>query len=121
LGDVATEQGDFDFARRCYGESLNTNLELNDRLALAYLFESLGCLAALQGDPYRSLRLVAAAMSLREVIGAPLPPAEAARLEEKLAPARQQLSQGNQVAAEAEGRALSFDQAIDLAAHWTEN
>jgi tetratricopeptide (TPR) repeat protein len=121
LGDVATEQGDFDFARRCYGESLNINLELNDRLALAYLFESLGCLAALQGAPYRSLRLVAAAMSLREIIGAPLPPAESARLEERLAPARQQLSQGDQEAAEAEGRALSFDQAIDLAAHWTEN
>jgi predicted ATPase/class 3 adenylate cyclase len=121
LGDVATEQGDFNFARQCYGESLNINQELNDRLALAYLFESLGCLAALQGDPYRALRLVAAARSLREIIGAPLPPAESARLEQKLAPARQRLSRGDQEAAEAEGRALSFDQAIDLAAHWTES
>jgi hypothetical protein len=97
------------------------NQELNDRLALAYLFEALGCLAALQEAPGRALRLVAAAQSLRETIGAPLPPAESARLEQKLAPARQQLSRGDQEAAEAEGRALSFDQAIDLAAHWTES
>ncbi len=121
LGDVATEQGDFAFARQCFSESLMINQELNDRLALAYLFEALGCLAALQEAPYRALRLVAAAKSLRETIGAPLPPSESARLEQKLAPARQQLSQNDQEAAESEGRALSFDHAFDLAMHWTED
>jgi hypothetical protein len=84
-------------------------------------FEALGGLAAVQGAPIRSLRLVDAATRLREAIGAPLPPAETSRLREKLAPARQQLSQEDQDAAEAAGRALTFEQAIELATHWTES
>jgi predicted ATPase/class 3 adenylate cyclase len=121
LGDVAVDEGDYDVARRYFSESLKINQELNDRLALAYLFEALGCLAALQEAPRRALRLAAAAAKLREAIGAPLAPAEATRLQEKLAVARQQLNLREQDVEEAVGRALSFEQAIELAMHWTEN
>lgn len=121
LGDVAAEQGNHDIARGYFAESLAINRELDDRLALAYLFEALGGLAAVQNAPDRALRLVGAASRLRQAIGAPLPPAEMTRLQEKLTAARQQLSAEEQQAAEAAGRALSFEQAIDLATHWTEN
>jgi predicted ATPase len=121
LGDVAAEQGNYDTARRFFGESLGINRELDDRLALAHLFEALGGLAAVQDAPSRALRLVGAAAVLRETIGAPLPPAEAMRLQEKLTAAREQLSKEDQQAAEAAGKALSFEQAIELATHWTEN
>ncbi len=115
------EQGNHDIARSYFAESLAINRELDDRLALAYLFEALGGLAAVQNAPERALRLVGAASRLREAIGAPLAPAEMTRLQEKLVPARQQLSTEDQAAAEAAGRALSFEQAIDLATHWTES
>ncbi len=120
LGNLARERGNYFGAAALYGESLAINRELNDKLAIAYLFEDIGCLAALQGAPKRALRLVAAAAALRDAIGAPLAPAESVRLQEKLATTRQQLSEEDQQAAEAEGRALSFDQAIELATHWTE-
>ncbi len=121
LGNLARERTAYADAAALYGESLAINRELDDRLAIAYLFEDIGCLAAQQNAPKRALRLVAAAASLREAIGAPLSPAEAGRLQEKLAPTRQQMSQAEQEALEAEGRALSFEQAIELATHWTEN
>lgn len=121
LGDVAAEEGDYESARRYFSESLTINQELNDRLALAYLFEALGCLAALQAAPRRALRLTAAASALRASIGAPLSPAEATRLQERLASARQQLSPEDQQMQETQGRSLSFEQAIELATHWTEN
>jgi len=121
LGDVASEQGNLEAARYFFSESLTINREIDDRLALAYLFEALGGLAANYNAPKRALRLVGAASQLREAIGAPLAPAEATRLQEKLAPARQQLSPAEQQAAETAGQALSFEQTIDLAIHWTEN
>ncbi len=121
LGDVAAEQGNHDIARSYFAESLAINRELDDRLALAYLFEALGGLAAVQNAPNRAWRLVGAASRLRGAIGAPLPPAEMTRLQEKLAPARQQLSPEDQQTAEVAGRALSFEQAIELAMQWTES
>ena len=120
LGNLARERGNYSDAAALYGESLAINRELNDRLAIAYLFEDISCLAALQDAPRRALQLVAAATSLRNAIGAPLSPAEAIRLQEKLAAARRRLSEEDQKAVEATGQALSFDQAIELATHWTE-
>ena len=115
LGDVSGEERDFDTSRAYFGESLAINREIGDRLALAYLFEALGCLAADQGDPERAMRLVGVASALRAVIGAPLPPAEASRLEDRLAPARALLSDEVVQAAEAAGLTLSLDEAIELA------
>lgn len=120
LGNLARERASYGEAAALYSESLAINRELNDKMTIAYLFEDVGCLAALQGAPRRALRLVAAAAQLRETIGAPLAPAEASRLQERLAGARQQLSVEDQLSAEAEGQALSFEQAIELATGWTE-
>jgi tetratricopeptide (TPR) repeat protein len=121
LGNLARERAHYTDAAAHYRESLTINQELNDRLAIAYLFEDIGCLAALQDAPRRALQLVAAATALRHATGAPLAPAEAMRLQEKLEAARQQLSVEDQQAAEAAGKALSFEQAIEMATHWTEN
>ena len=121
LGNLARERASYGEAAALYAESLAINRELNDKMTIAYLFEDIGCLAALQGAPRRALRLAAAAANLREAIGAPLAPAEVSRLNERLASARQELSADEQLAAEAEGRALSFEQAVGLATGWTES
>ena len=92
LGDVAGEEKDYPTSRAYYSESLGINRELDDRLALAYIFEALGCLAAAQADPERAIWLVSAASVLRAAINAPLPPTDALRLSDRLAPTREQLS-----------------------------
>ncbi len=100
---------------RITAESLGINRELDDRLALAYLFEAIGCLSAAQNEPERAMQLVGMAATLRETIGAPLPPAEASRLQDRLAPARAALGEEALRTAENTGRALSLDEAIELA------
>ncbi|HXF61753.1 MAG TPA: tetratricopeptide repeat protein [Caldilineaceae bacterium] len=115
LGNVLRAQGDYIAAGRLYTESLAMNRVLGDRWALAYLLEDLGSLAALQGDAEPALVLIGAAGSLRRAIGAPLPPADQAKLDETIAPAQAMLGEENAAKATAQGAALSLDQALDFA------
>jgi predicted ATPase len=112
LGIVARDQGDYAGARALLGEGLAINNELGNRVGTAYVLEEIAGLAALLGHARRALRLSGAAERLREEIGAPLPPAEQARLEGLLRPAREALEQAAIAAAVAEGRAWSLEQAI---------
>lgn len=115
LGHVQLEAGDLAGARGSYTESLSLGRELGDKRAIAFLVEDFGALAASQGEHVRALRLVAAGAALRAAIGAPLPPAEQARLDRFIGPARQATAADQRAAAEAEGSRLSIDEAVDLA------
>lgn len=115
LGNVARAQADYAIAASLYRESLLINRELGDKWALAYLLEDTGALAALQGQSVRALRLVGAAATLREAIGAPLSAVEQSKLEKLLAPARQALDSPAQAAALAEGRAFTLAHAVEYA------
>ena len=64
-------------------------------------------------DAARSLRLAGAAAALRQNIGAPLTPAEQAKLEASLHPARQALTNTAGVAAWLEGWALPVEKAVE--------
>jgi len=113
LGSLAREKGDYSTARSMYRESINFFQELNHRRGIARLLEYFACLAAAQLEAERSLRLAGAAAALRQNIGAPLTPAERAKLETSLHAARQTLT--NKVAATAwlEGWALPAERAIE--------
>jgi tetratricopeptide (TPR) repeat protein len=115
LGNVARSQGDHDRARALYDESLAIYRVLADKWALAYLFEDVGCLAALQGQSVRALQLAGVASALREQIGAPLSPIEQGKLEEALSLAREALDDEAQAQARSEGRALSLEEATEVA------
>jgi tetratricopeptide (TPR) repeat protein len=115
LGNVARAQGDYTEAHSLYKESLTINRELGDQWAIAYVLEDMGCLAALEKQPERALRLLGAAEVVREAIGAPLSPAEHDKLCLMLEPARQALGETAVASAVAEGRAMSMEQAIDYA------
>jgi class 3 adenylate cyclase/tetratricopeptide (TPR) repeat protein len=115
LANVARDQGDWAMAHSLYRESLLINQELGDRGAIAYLLEDVASLAAAQGVTDRALRLVGAAESLREVIGAPLPPSDLDKLQQSLVKARESLTPEEQAAARSNGRAMSLQQAVDLA------
>jgi uncharacterized protein HemY len=112
LGHIIQSQGDYGAARAMYEESLIINRELEDKRSIAFLLEHFGSLAALQGQPERALRLSGAAEALRGTIGAQLSPTDKEKLNETLDPARQALGDEVAAAMEAEGRAMTLEQAI---------
>jgi adenylate cyclase len=118
LANVIRDQGDYAAARPKYDESLAILWELGERWLLAYLLEDMGGLAALQGEPERALRLVGAATALREVTGSSLSPAEQDLLEKMLVPARQSLGETAAASAEAAGRAMTLEQAVEYARNY---
>ncbi|HEY1437015.1 MAG TPA: tetratricopeptide repeat protein [Casimicrobiaceae bacterium] len=114
LGLVVCQQGDFASARALYEESLVIRRELGDRWGIAYSLEGLAALAAALGSYVGAARSWGVAERLREEIGAPVPPYERLRYDQTVAAARA----GDDAAFERawqEGRALTLEQAIDLA------
>ncbi len=109
------DQGDYVAAHGLYHESLTINRELGDAWGLAYLLEDTGALAAREGHAARAYRLVGAAAALRETIGAPRSASEQTQLERNLEPARQVLGEADQAQAQAEGHAMSMEQAFEYA------
>ena len=92
LGSLAAEQEDYPIATSMYCESIRLFQELGHQRGIARLLECFAGSAAAQFESERSLRLAGAAAALRNKIGAPLTPAERARLEASLHAARQVLT-----------------------------
>ena len=88
LGDAARESDDGEEAGRCYRESLGLAWSLGEQWLIAYLLEDVAMLAAQDGHAAPAIRLAAAAASLREAIGTPLPPQSAKKLETRVSQAR---------------------------------
>jgi hypothetical protein len=72
-------------------------------------------LATAEGDCEKALQLAGFAAALRESIGAPLPPAEQARVDRMIAPARAALPASSASVEWETGRSLGLDRAIELA------
>jgi hypothetical protein len=72
-------------------------------------------MAALQDDFRRAARLVGAAATLREAIGAPLAPTEEAKLDNMIASAKEALGLLDWERMTDEGRALPLEQALTYA------
>jgi predicted ATPase len=113
MGNLAMEQRNLSTARSLYRESLKTFQELKHKRGIARLLECFACLAAVQEEAERSLRLAGAAAALRQNIGAPLTPAEQAKLETMLDPARQALTNTASATAWLEGWVMPVEQAVD--------
>jgi len=115
LGDAVRGLGDLDLAGTLYLEGLGINRDLGNVSAIAYLVEALGCLAVLQGEPERALRLSGAAAGLREAAGAPLAPTERDALDRMLGSAHEDLGSETASREMARGRGMSMEQAIEYA------
>ncbi|HEV1994415.1 MAG TPA: tetratricopeptide repeat protein [Candidatus Acidoferrum sp.] len=113
LGNLASEQRDSPTARSLYRESLKIFQELEHKRGIARLLECFACSAAAQLEAERSLRLAGAAAALRQSIGAPLTPAEQAKLESTLDPARQVLTNTAGTTAWLEGWAMPVEKAVE--------
>ena len=115
LGDVARDRGDLAEAWARYQESLAVNREVGSQAALAVSLEGLGSVAVAQGQLARAARLLAAAQGLRQHIGAPLPPSRHPEVERSWSAARVGLKLPAYTAAEAEGQAMTLEQALTYA------
>jgi predicted ATPase/transcriptional regulator with XRE-family HTH domain len=112
LGELARRQGSTERARTCFTESLTLSVQLVDKAWVAANLEGLARLAHVQGRWERVARLFGAAAGLRERIGAPLSPAEAASDGELIATARTRLGELPFIAAWQAGQRLSLEQAV---------
>jgi predicted ATPase/DNA-binding SARP family transcriptional activator len=111
--NVALAQGDQAAARSLYTEVLKTFCEHDDREGSAFALERFATLAAAAGQPETVARLLGAAEALREAIEFPLPPVDRTEYYDRLVEeTRIALGEKRYAAAWAEGRAMSWDQAV---------
>jgi predicted ATPase len=115
LGNLAREQHDCTAAHPLYRESLKVFQELEHKRGIARLLECFACSASLQFQAERTLRLAGAAAALRQNIGAPLTPAEQAKLEAHLDPVRYALANTSGATAWLEGWGMPLEKAIEKA------
>jgi predicted ATPase len=113
LGNLAREQRNCGTAHSLYREGLRIFQELGHKRGIARLLECYACSAASQFEAERSLRLAGAAAALRQNIGAPITPAEQAKLEAILGPARQTLTNTASAKAWLEGWAMPVETAVE--------
>jgi tetratricopeptide (TPR) repeat protein len=115
LGNLAREQGDYKTSVSLYRESMEINKELKAPWAISYLLEDMGSLFSLTGQPELSMHLIGAASRQREMIGAPLSPAEKEKLERVIDRVRSAIGDDRQKSNYEQGRNLPIDQVINCA------
>ena len=115
LGNLSRDQKDYPTSQSLYRESMSVFQELGHKRGIARLLECFACSAASRLKPERALRLAGASAALRRMLGTPLPPAEQAKLERSLEPARQSLSNTGASAAWLEGWVMPMEKAIQVA------
>jgi predicted ATPase/class 3 adenylate cyclase len=115
LGRVALREGAVERAVSLLSESLILARDQGMRLFVAERLEACGAAAIALSQASHAVRLFGAAETLREAIGAPLPPVERADYERDLAGAHSQLDEAAFATAWAAGQALTLEQAIAYA------
>lgn len=115
LGRVALRSGDVDQARADYAVAAELLRRLGDRERIANVLMGAAVISSQTGDETRALRLLGAADALRQTMGAPLTAEERAERVELLNGLRARLDGIVIEALRAEGNALGWEEALDLA------
>jgi non-specific serine/threonine protein kinase len=115
LGLVAHAEGDYPAALALLKECLQICRELGDPWAIAVSLQGLALVAAAVARPDRAARLWGAAERLRDEIGGPLPQNERSRYEQRVAAACAALGAECFDRAWQEGRAMTWEQAVEYA------
>jgi predicted ATPase len=113
LGSIDCERADYVAARAAYREALQIFFVLGHRRGAARALEGSACLAVAQGQAVRALKLAAAATHLRQLVGAPLHPAEQLKFDGAFVPAWQSLTEAAGKSVWAEGFAMTLGSAIE--------
>jgi predicted ATPase/serine/threonine protein kinase len=112
LARLNAAQGKYSDAERLYGEGIRMFRDLGHKSGIAMVLECFAVSAAAQSRPEQSLRLAGAAAALRQRIGVALIPAERSRLEIKLQPARNMLTNAAGLVAWSSGWEMSVEEAV---------
>lgn len=112
LARLSAAQSKHQDAERLYGESIRMFQDLGHKRGIARVLECFAVSAAAQSRPEQALRLAGAAAALRQRIGAPLIPAERSRLEKKLEPARNMLTNAAGLQAWSSGWEMSAEETV---------
>ena len=115
LGEVADGQGRTAEADALFRESLTLMREIEDEYGIAFSLEGLASVAALSGRASAAARLWGAAESLREANGTPRPANTQEEYQSKVAAVRVSLGDAALASVWAEGRTLTWKQAVSLA------
>lgn len=115
LGWLRLAQQDYARAAEFFEDCLRYSIEVGEKRPLVAALERLACLASAQGDAVRAARIFGATTALRVGLMAPLPPVFAAQHAPYLALMRAALDADSELAARAEGAALTLEQAIAYA------
>ena len=115
LARLSAAQNNHQDAERLYCESIRMFQDLGHKRGIARVLECFAVSAAAQARPRQSLRLAGAAAALRQRIGAPLISAERSRLETKLEPARNMLTNAAGLEAWSSGWEMSLEEAVNEA------
>jgi predicted ATPase/DNA-binding CsgD family transcriptional regulator len=112
LAKVQAHQGDYAAAHALYEQSLETARRVGDQRLIATSLKEVGDVVAAAGELAWATRLWGTAEALREAMGTPLPPVERAKYEQEVASARTHLGEQAFTAAWAEGRAMTWGEAL---------
>jgi predicted ATPase/DNA-binding SARP family transcriptional activator/DNA-binding CsgD family transcriptional regulator len=115
LGWAALFRGDHKRARALYEENLVLCRELGDKLAASASMDGLACYAPSGGEALRAARLFGAAQALREGVGYRQKPRERSLRKPYLTFARSCSDEAAWETAFAEGKAMSFEEAVEYA------
>jgi predicted ATPase len=115
LGQVAEREGDYPRAGQLFEESLAIRRELGSKQGVALCLLGLAEVACDQDQAERAITLLGAAQSLLDATGVRKSPSDQARYERTLAAARAQVGEAAFHAAWADGRAMTFEQAVEYA------
>lgn len=115
LADVTGLQNKLEQALNLYQESLMLLNEVGDNLYIAACLEGMAETLGNLGKAELAAQLYGSAGALREVLGAPLHPADRPKYEQSVAKISAQLEKPAFEAAWAAGRAMSLQQAITIA------
>jgi tetratricopeptide (TPR) repeat protein len=118
LAQVALSHSDYNGAVSLFEEGIALSEEVGDRANLAYCLEGLAVVAGVRGEAERSSRLIGAAEGLHEAVGVPVYvyyEPHRSPYESTVAAVRSQMGEEAFEAARAQGRALTFEQAVAYA------
>ncbi|HTK94528.1 MAG TPA: protein kinase [Terriglobales bacterium] len=114
LAGLEREQQNYAEARSLYRQSIQAFQEVGHNRGVARAIECLAMTAAAQSNAGQALRLAGTAAALRQRLGTPLAPAEQARLDKVLEPARRGTTDAG-LSAWMEGWTMPLEQAIQQA------
>jgi tetratricopeptide (TPR) repeat protein len=115
LGEVARDQRELQRAINYFRQSLDRFERLGDRQYLAMGLEGLASVFLLETDGVRAATLFGAADALREVVAAPVKPADRVEYGDWIEAARAMLGDRAFTSAWLVGRAMPLEGALDMA------